>query len=219
MAISALGSRLDGHRRASSTAPAPISSFPRPPTHTRTLSSTPPAPTAGLQGRKATDCSELTEKGRERGELHPSAAKSNRKRDFLGVLDAAISYFAGAVTNSSAEIPEFKADKSPISALKAHFQALKSENQRLLKTKSTLQSQHSLYTTHISSLSATLQSLQVQLSSPTNSLSLPEGEKAPRRTIDSPQGYSESPYIRPDMYSRHIVSRLPVLLSSAINFS
>lgn len=239
MAVSAQGSGIDGHRRAFSTAFQPFSSLKA---HRRTLSNAPtpsPVPSTALQlgnspanSESPKETSELPlrlgktedncegqqavgwERERGKGKWGKSAAKLKRKRTFLGVLDAAISYFAGSTANSSAEI----ASKRPISALKAHFQCLEAENESLLLARSTLQSQHQLYTQHISSLSATLQSLQLRLEAE-NSVFVPMEDTAPRRTIDSPQGYSESPNIRPEMYSRHIVNRVPVLLSSVINFS
>ena len=64
---------------------------------------------------------DLTGTGNGKGKLHKFDAKSNKKRDILGVLDAEISYFAGPVANYSAKMTDFKTDKSPISAIKAHF--------------------------------------------------------------------------------------------------
>ncbi len=233
MAISTLRSRLDGHHRASSTTAPPNSAFTSLRAHRRSHSSTAskvPLTAATLQQRTSqdSDYSEgdtqlLLKQGRDTGNCELKKGKLKRKKGFLGVLDAAIAYFSDTSTQFAVMMPVSREEDdllyNHLTALQAHLFSLETEHNSLSKTHSTLQTQQSIYTHHISTLTTTLQSLQTQLDSTDIMAPQAPASKEPRRTIDSPQGYSESPYIRANIYSQHPVPRLPVQLSSAINFT
>ena len=231
MAVSTLRSRLDGHHRASSTTAPPNSAFISLRAHRRTHSTTAskvPSTTVTLQPKTSQDSGYLEgdtqlllKQGRDTGNCELKKGGLKRKKGFLGVLDASIAYFSDTQYAVRKPISREEDDLlcNHLTALQAHLFSLETEHNSLSKTHSTLQTQQSLYTHHISTLTTTLQSLQTQLDS--TDIIAPQGpvSKEPRRTIDSPQGYSESPYIRANIYSQHPVPRLPVQLSSVINFT
>lgn len=158
------------------------------------------------------ETAEINEKTEEiEGKLREKRRNGN---EFLDVLDAAIENFR--------EKPGKEVTLSPksslftrISQLKSHLNLLKSEQISLLEANSTLESQQNKYSSHISALTLTLQSLELEYDAVT-SPQRPE----PRRTIDTPQGYSESPYIPNAVFAQPTSSRLPpIQVSNVLSFT